>query len=387
MNTEVGCIAPARPSISMAAQERWFDSCRKIIESGVFTNGRFTRLFEDAVSAFHGIRRGVAVSSATAGLKCVLDCIKHDGRRKVAVPVNTFFATASAVCHSGFEPVFVDCDPETGNVSFAEMLKVIDDNRDSLAAAIVVHIGGVLIEPMMLLRSLCDDSGITLIEDAAHATGCKFANGRGPGCYSHSAVLSFFPTKTITTGEGGMILTNSDTRADEYLVMRDHGKEHSGLNYHTKMGFNWRMSEFAAAMGLAQMFEIDEILLARQVVADIYMNACKSGPVPVKVLSCPSQSLKNWYKFTVLLENAEIKKEVERYMRDNGVMPSGLVYDRPLHMQPALDAFYEEESSAFPGANSFCSRHLCLPLFTDMTTSEMNKVACVFFDALGRTWD
>jgi len=222
------------------------------LTSGQLTLGPIGRELEDAFAARHGTQHAVAVSSGTSALEIILRALGVEGR-EVIVPANTFFATAAAAVHAGAHLRFVDCDPQTMAIDPADLAACIGPDT---AAVVIVHIGGLVTPAIDEIAQICKAAGAHLVEDAAHAHGSAF-DGRSAGTFGVAASFSFYPTKVIAGGEGGMIVTNDDDIADEARIYRDQGKGSFHANFHTRMGANWRMSEPHAAIVLSQLHRLD----------------------------------------------------------------------------------------------------------------------------------
>jgi dTDP-4-amino-4,6-dideoxygalactose transaminase len=334
--------------------------------SGRLTLGPNGAALEEAFAALCQVRYAVAVSSGTSALEIILRAIGVEGR-EVVVPTNTFYATAGAVLHAGGRIRFADCEPG----SFA-----LDPNslRAALgpqtAAVIVVHIGGIITPQIGEIRAICDTAGIPLVEDAAHAHGCLL-HGKAAGSFGKAAAFSFYPTKVITSGEGGMIVTNDEAIYREALIYRDQGKEGFTTNFHVRLGYNWRMSELHAVIGLAQLRRLNEFIERRTEIATVYDSGLPSlGPrlVPVQP---PAGARCNYYKYIVLLNGVD-RPALKRVMREDfDVGLSGEVYDTPCHLQPV---FAGVTSEAFPKAEDLCARHICLPVSAKMTREDAHYV-------------
>ena len=223
-----------------------------------------------ASRAHHGAKHAVAVNSGTSAIEIPLRALAALGQpvdgRDVLVPANTFFATAAAVVAAGARPKFVDCDPATMAVDPGDVASAIGPDTVGL---VVVHIGGLVTPAIHELRRLCDERGIFLFEDAAHAHGSSLGD-RMAGTFGVAGSFSFYPTKVMAGGEGGIILTDDDTIADEARIYRDQGKASFTANVHTHLGYNWRMSEPHAAIALSQLGRLDEFIAHRQRIAKIY---------------------------------------------------------------------------------------------------------------------
>lgn len=338
----------------------------EMLHTGALTLGANTREFEDAFAAAHRIPYAVAVSSGTAALEIILRSLDVAGR-DVIVPANTFAATAFAVLAAGARPVFADVDAATFALSVATASAALTPNT---AAVVLVHIGGLISPEAEALRRLCDERGIALIEDAAHAHGSSYA-GVPAGSFGTAAAFSFYPTKVLTTGEGGMIVTADERLRDEALAYRDQGKAGFHDNRHVRLGYAWRLSELHAAVGLVHLRHLDEFLARRAAVADQYTAALREIEQLSPVLP-PPHACSNFYKYVALLapglDRAAIKKQ---FREQHGVALSGEVYETPLHQQPV---FAHLADGPLPVAEDVCARHVCLPLHSDMSGAEVEHV-------------
>ena len=350
------------------------------LQDGSLTLGPRTREFEEAFARRHHVPHAVAVSSGTSALEIVFRTLAVEGR-EVVIPTNTFFATAAAVVHAGGIPRLADVSPTT----LALSPETLEAALTPLTAVVVlVHIGGFITPEIDAIRSICDRRGIVLVEDAAHAHGSSLG-GRPAGTFGHAAAFSFYPTKVMTSGEGGMITTGDELLRDEAIVYRDQGKAGFLGGDHVRMGYAWRMSELHAAVGLVHLSHLDEAIATRRRVAARYDEALASlsGCQP---LSIPAAAVSNFYKYVVLLDpgidRAELKRELSERM---GVSLSGEVYASPLHRQPI---FADLDRDSFPVADDVCARHICLPVHSDMTHDEADYVVESLASVLaGRTME
>ena len=372
----VDVVPPARvvfPAEDRAEVARMVDEA---LRTGALTLGANTREFEDAFAAAHLSPYAVAVTSGTAAIEIVLRALDVD-RRDVVVPANTFAATAFAVIAAGARPVFADVDATTMALSVETVSAAL---TPTTAAVVIVHIGGLVSPDTPALRELCDERGIVLVEDAAHAHGSTL-DSRPAGSFGVAGTFSFYPTKVITSGEGGMIVTTDERLRDKALALRDQGKASFGANLHTHLGYAWRMSEVHAAIGLVHLRRLPEFLAVRTGVAARYDEALRDSPV-VTPLAMPPASRGNYYKYVAMLaddvDRAEFKAELaERF----GVRLSGEVYETPLHHQPV---FAKWADGTLPVAERVCARHVCLPVHSDMTEAEVAQVVSALADVGAR---
>jgi dTDP-4-amino-4,6-dideoxygalactose transaminase len=346
------------------------------LASGSLTLGPITQRFEAAVAARAGVPYAVAVASGTAALEIVLRAAGVAGR-EVVVPANTFFATAAAVLHAGGTPRFADVGAGALALTPETVEPVLSERT---AAVVVVHIGGVVSPHTAELRRLCDDRGIVLVEDAAHAHGAAF-RGAAAGSFGWAGTLSFYPTKVVTSGEGGMILTADERLRDEAVVYRDQGKAGFLGGEHVRLGYAWRMSELHAAVGLTQWERLDEFLAVRRKAAAVY-NEALSGASGITPLLTPEGCEPNYYKYVALLDPGLDRDALKQELRGRwGVSLSGEVYARPLHREPVFAGLAD---GPLPVAEDVCARQVCLPVHSDMTADEAARVAEAVVAAVSR---
>ena len=340
----------------------------EILESGQLTLGKYTKEFEERFAEYVGTKYAIAVNSGTSALEIPLRALDVKGH-SVIVPTNTFFATPASVIHAGGKVIFADVtenlciDPESVN-------EII---REDTRGIIVVHIGGIVPPQIEEIQEICEDHGLFLIEDAAHAHGSTL-EGKKAGCFGDAAAFSFYPTKVMTSGEGGIITTNDKKIYERALVFRDQGKAGFYGNVHTEMGYNWRMSEIHAAIGLSQFARLEEFIGDRRKIAKIYDEELKKNDRVTPIMIPPNVE-SNYYKYVGILnegiDRAIIKKELkEKY--DVGL--SGEVYELPCHLQPIFKDLYGFKEGDFPVAEDVCKRQICLPVFATMTEEQAKYV-------------
>ncbi len=348
-----------------------------ILATGALTLGPYTRQFEEAFGAAHGAQHAVATSSGTSALEISLRAIGVAGR-DVIVPANTFYATAAAVLRAGARPVFADIDPATFALSLDTVAAAL--TRDT-AAVVLVHVGGLITPEIGELQQLCTDRGIALVEDAAHAHGST-CDGIFAGSFGVASAFSFYPTKVVTCGEGGMILTGSPEIADEARIYRDQGKGSFGANHHVRHGYAWRMSEQNAVTGLVHLRRMDEFIARRREVAARYDKALAELD-GLRALAEPPRCRSNIYKYIAVLPEGMDRAVFKQEMAErHDVRLAGEVYDVPLHQQPVLAEFATGEP--LPVAEDMCARHVCLPVHSDMTDDEVDQVLTAAAAAYGR---
>jgi perosamine synthetase len=338
------------------------------LRSGSLTLGPNGEAFEEAFAARHQIPHAVAVSSGTSALEIVFRALDLGGR-EVVVPANTFFASAAAVIHAGGRPRLADVSADTLALSAASVSAALTPDT---AAVLLVHIGGLITPEIDDIRRLCDAQGVLLIEDAAHAIGASW-QGRPAGTFGHAATFSFYPTKVIASGEGGMIVTADQALAEDARIYRDQGKAGFIGGAHVRLGYAWRMSELHAAVGRVHLDRLDEFIATRRVVAGRYLEGLAHTPGLTPLVEAEG-TFSNIYKFPTLLDPGIDRGEFKARLRaEFDVSCSGEVYATPLHHEPIF-AEIDVASGGLAVAEDVCARQICLPVHSDMTLAEADHV-------------
>ncbi len=360
-------IPPAR--VDFTAEDRmWIaERIQEVLESGRLTLGRYGQAFEEAFAELCGARYAIAVNSGTAALEIILRAIGVAGT-DVLVPANTFFATAAAIVNAGGRPLLMDTDPDTLGTSPEEVERRL---TPATSAVVVVHIGGLVSPQMPAIRAFCDRRGVHLVEDAAHAHGARFGRHHA-GTFGIAGAFSFYPTKVMTSAEGGMIVTDDPKIDAEARIYRDQGKASFTQNAHVRLGYNWRMSEPHAIIGLRHLQRLPEMLAARRRIATLY-DEHLAGVAGLRLLPLPAECKPNYYKYIAYLDDAFDRSAVKRRLRDeHAVSLSGEVYELPLHRNAVFAAL---DPGNLPSAERTCARHICLPVFASMTGAQVEHVA------------
>jgi len=366
-------VPPARIVFSAEDRERILARIDESLASGQLTLGKNGKEFEELFARAHGVEHAVAVNSGTSSIEIPLRVLGAEGG-EVLVPTNTFMATVFGVAHAGASVRFVDHDPVTLAPSPEQIEAAITPKTRGV---VVVHIGGAISPAMPEIAALCRERGLFLFEDAAHAHGATL-DGRHAGTFGDAGSFSFYPTKLMTSGEGGMIVTGSARLAEESRLYRDQGKASFTANVHDRLGYNWRLSEPHAAIGLVHLERLPGFIEERRSLARIYDEGLPSIP-GVAAWPVPAASRSNYYKYIALLEPGLDRAAIKAELREkHGVGLSGEVYERPCHLQPLFEGRYA--AGSYPEAERFCARHVCLPLFNTMKEEDARFV----LESLGR---
>jgi perosamine synthetase len=345
------------------------------LSTGQLTLGRYGAEFEEKFVRFCGCRHAIAVNSGTSALEIIFRSLDVEGK-DVLVPANTFFATAAAVVHAGGIPVLVDMDPESFGIRPEDVEKSLTPRT---AGVVVVHIGGIISRKIGEIQDLCSRKGIWLVEDAAHAHGSSY-NGVMAGAFGIAGAFSFYPTKVMTSAEGGMIVTNDDKIAEEGRIYRDQGKASFTQNAHIRMGYNWRMSEPHAIIGLRHLERLPRMISDRREIAAIYDEGLK-GFLNLRHLKIPAGGVCNYYKYIAVLNEKRDRKSLKTTLRERyGVSLSGEIYEEPLHKQPV---FRQYVSGPLEVSEDYCARHICLPVFSGMSEDEARWVIASLKEVIG----
>jgi len=362
-------IPPAKPYFPQEDILLIEKDVEKILQSGMLTLGDYTNRFETEFARFCKVRRAVAVNSGTCALEIALRAMSLKKGDQVLVSTNTFSATAAAVIFAGGKPVFTDIDAESLCINSENVQKHLTDKTKGIIA---VHIGGLICPEIEAIKEICEDHNLFLIEDAAHAQG-SCLDKKLAGSFGDAGCFSFYPTKIMTAGEGGVITTDREELAEAAAVLRDQGKENFSSNIIIEVGYNWRMPEINAAIGLRQLRRLPEFIKRRNEIASYY-NGELSKIESLKPLRIPKNALSNYYKYMAFLSPEISRDDLKQRLREKGVKLSGEVYWPPLHMQPVYKRLLKVKEGDFPVAEDACRRMICLPIYSQMTIDEARYV-------------
>ena len=351
------------------------DRIQEVLASGRLTLGKYGVEFEKDFARLCGVRHGISVNSGTSALEIILRSLGIEGK-KVLVPTNTFFATAAAVVHAGGIPVLVDMDPE----SFALHPETVEKSLvPGVVGMVLVHIGGIVSAQIPSLVELAERKGFWLVEDAAHAHGSSFRS-QSAGSFGIGSSFSFYPTKVMTSAEGGMIVTNDDRLAEESRIYRDQGKKSFTENAHVRMGYNWRMSEPHAIIGLKHLQRLQSMIEDRIAIAAVYDKGLKEFN-NLHPLQIPPDGVCNYYKYIAVMREKCNRKDLKALLRERyGISLAGEVYEEPLHKQPVFEPY---APGPLPISEDLCSRHICLPIFSGMQEQEAQLVLNALREVIG----
>ncbi len=358
--------------------EREIEMVVKVLKSGVLTahlgNGPMVKRFEGDFARFVGARHAVAVSSGTAGLHLALLATGITSGDEVILPSFTFTGTAEAAALIGAKPVFTDIDPQTYNINSE---KIEDAITEKTKAIIAVDLYG-LPANMKAVNEIAKKHGLTVVEDAAQAHGAMY-KGKPPGHFADVTCWSFYASKNMTTGEGGMVTTNNDETAEKLRCIRSHGEKEAYKSF--MIGHNYRMPEIQAAIGCAQLIKLPEFLEKRRRNAEVLTK--KLGEIDGLHLPHEPRDYKHsWYLYTVRLKNAgaNVRNKLVGKLQKRGI-GAAVYYHTPIHLMPYYRQFGEYH---LPETEKAAQQVFSLPVHPGVTLREISYIASSVKEELGR---
>jgi perosamine synthetase len=349
----------------------------EVLRSGSLSLGPRVPEFEAAFAGRVGARHACAVSSGTAGLHVALRAVGVEPGDEVVTSPFSFVATANAVLYEGARPVFADIDPVTLNLDAAAAAAAITERTRVL---LPVHIFGYPADMAAFERH-----GPAIVEDAAEALGARYADGGAVGGRGHPAIFGFYANKQMTTGEGGMITLASAEHKQRIDSERNQGRAPDmGWLDHDRLGFNYRLSDIACALGLAQLDRLDDMLAARARVAGWYREvlaelAAERGVV----LPCPDAggAVRGWFVFVVQLPSDADRDATVHALRERGVQSKP--YLPAIHLMSFYRERFGHRRGEFPVCERVADASLALPFFPQMTREQVERVAGAVRAVLG----
>ncbi len=365
-------IPLSSPDITQAE----IDAVTAVLRTPHLSLGPELTAFESALADYHSVPHAVAVSSGTAGLHLALLTLGVGEGDEVVVPSFTFVAVANAVLQVRATPVFAEIDPVTLNLDPAAVERAITPRTRAILA---VHTFGVPAE-MDALEAIARRHGLVLIEDACEAIGAEY-DGRRAGSFGDLAVLGFYPNKQLTTGEGGAVLARDPSHAARLRSLRNQGRRPgSGWLDHAEVGYNYRLSELACALGRVQLGRIQEILALRQAAAERY-DALLAGIDGLErpPLTLPRRTI-SWFVYVVRLPESAGRDRVLAELARRGISTGR--YFAPIHLQPAWRAHTSASAVTLPLTESVARRTLALPFFNRIALGQQERVAQALREAI-----
>ena len=368
-------ISMADPCFS-EDDRKWIHREIDTILDGALSMGPNVRAFEQEFAARVGVRHAIAMNSCSSALEAAL-LSKGVAGREVIVPAETFIATGMAVHLTGGIPVFAEIAGSTLCLDLEDVKRRLTPRS---AGVILVHMAGLITPDILEFRKFCDENGLFMIEDAAHSPGARHG-GREAGSFGCAGCFSFYPTKVLTAGEGGMLTTNDDEVAAFARSYQHRGRDmQSQVERYVLPGRNVRMTEIAALLGRVQLSHIDEILFRRRQVAAIYGREL-TGLAGLRLILPESMESSSFWKVPVLLDGSQDRVSITERMAAAGIAVDW-AYQPALHLQPVFRDIYGTTEGLLPRTEDLLSRHLCLPCHPRMTDEDAIRVARTLIDAV-----
>lgn len=332
----------------------------------ISSKGKYVERFENSFAEYIGVKYGTAVSNGTVSIHLALLALGIGIGDEVIVPSFTYIASANPIMYLGAKPVFVDSSEDTWQMNELEVERKITDKTK---AVIAPHLYGYPCK-MDVLREICDKHNIYLIEDCAEAIGSEY-KGKKVGTYGDLACFSFFGNKTITTGEGGMVLSNNKELIDKARHIKDQGMSKTQEYWHDIIGYNFRMTNICAAIGCAQLERIDQFVSRKIEVGELYKEMLKS--VPVKFQKDSKDIVNTYWMVAILLENENQRRDFRKYLKEHDIDTRPTF--SPIHKMPMY-----ESGKFYPVSENLGMRGINLPSYPLLSNEQIEYICNVIKD-------
>lgn len=331
----------------------------EVLDSGMLAQGPRTAKFEERFAQLCGVKHAVATSSGTTALHVALLANGIGPGDEVITTPFTFIASANSILFAGARPVFVDIDPDTFTIDPLEIERAITSRTKAI---LPVHLYGYVCD-MDALQSIADKHGLKIIEDACQAVGATY-KGKAAGSFGTGA-FSLYATKNVMSGEGGMITTDDDAVAEACRMIRNHGMKRR--YYHDMLGFNYRMTDLCAAIGLVQLGRFDEFTMKRRMNA-AYLSANIKSVITPKVKEDYSHV---WHQYTIRVNGGRDRDLAVKQLNEAGI-GTGVFYPVPAHQQSYMREIVGDVS--LPVAEQMAQEVISLPVHPQLTQADLNQI-------------
>lgn len=349
-----------RPSVTSRERELVLDC---VDSTWISSNGEYINKFENSISSFTGIRNSISVFNGTVALHLAMQCLGIKAGDEVLVPTFTYIASVNSIISTGATPVLVESRRDDWLIDVRDAEARITPKTKAIMA---VHLYGFACD-MEAIRRLADKYDLLVIEDAAEALGV-FVEQRHVGWASDAATFSFFGNKTITCGEGGIVVTNNDRLSDALRVTKNHGMDPNRRYWHDRLGFNYRMTNIQAAIGCAQMERIKWIVDRKRAVYEQYRDELSDLPLEWQSTSLKDLNSSYWL-VSALAPSETIRDRLMSGLADEGIETRPVFYSA--HQMPMLSPTITER---FPIAEDISSRGMSLPSYPDLTPNDVSRI-------------
>jgi len=339
----------------------------EVLKTSYLSLGPKLREFEEKIAKYIGVKYAIGVNSGTSSLHLIIRALGIKDNDEVITTPFSFISSANCILYERAKPVFVDINEKTLNIDVNKIEgKITKKTKAILAVDVFSHSAN-----WEILEKIAKKHKLFLIEDSAEALGSEY-KGRKCGNFGNAAILSFYPNKQITTGEGGMVLTNNKRIADLCRSMANQGRENKSGKWleHIRLGYNYRMSEVCATIGVVQLERIKEILKKRTKIAFLYSKKLKD----FKEIDLPDTS-GGWFVYVVRLKRKYSQKnrdKIIKEMQKKGIQCSNYFY--PIHLQPYYKKIFSFKKGDFPICEGISERTIALPFYNNLTEKEIDFV-------------
>lgn len=327
----------------------------------ISSKGKYISQFENAFADYIGVKHSTSVSNGTVALHLALVTLGIGRGDEVIVPTLTYIASVNAISYTGATPVFVDSLEDTWQMDPQDVERRITGNTKAIMA---VHLYGHPCD-MRALKAIADKHKLFLIEDCAEALGSTY-DGKHVGTFGDVSTFSFFGNKTITTGEGGMLVTNDETLNDRAIHFKGQGLAKYREYWHDVIGYNYRMTNICAAIGLAQLEQVSDFLSRKRQIVDWYVRYLDGSVLFHQELGNVYHS---YWMFTILVEDSVQRERVRKALADNGIETRPMFY--PVHTMP----MYSERYQKHPVAERIAWRGINLPSYPGLSEDQVKSIS------------
>jgi len=356
--------------------EPWIDESellqlRRVIESTYVTENKLTEEFESLIRDLTGAKYAVSLMNGTVALFCCLKALGIGSGDEVIVPNLTFIATANAVLMAGAKPIFCEVKEDTLCMDYESVKTLINKNTKAIMP---VHLYGQSAD-MEELTKVARDNGLKIVEDSAQGVGVMFG-GKHVGTFGEFGILSFYGNKTITCGEGGVVLTNNKHLKDTIYRLKNHGRLTKGTFRHSHIGFNFSFTEMQAAIGISQMHKLPKIIEKKKNIHDFYCEGLKPLCREIEPIYLDHRTTPVWW-FTSFL--CDKKEGLKKFLFNKGIQTRDFFY--PLHLQPCYKNF--NYNISYQVSEDSYKRGISLPSSYHLTLEQQKYIISCIYEFYG----
>ena len=345
---------------------------RKILKgNGTLRMGKYVKRFENQFAKYIGVKHSISTTSCTTALETIFNSLNLDKKSEIIIPCQSYISTASTIIRCGAKPIIIEID-KNYNLDFEDLKRKINKNTK---AVVIVHFGGCISEKIFEIKKFLKSKKIILVEDAAHSLGASYNNIKA-GNLGDISAFSFYSTKMITTGEGGMIATNNKILAKKCAQFRSRGlKLNSKNEVYSQLGTNFRMTEFQAILGLVQLNKINKFVKHRNSIAKLYNKILSQNLDDIDVIlpSINTNSTNAFWRYIVVLNKKQKRSKKISKLRSLSI-DAIYSYQPLLHKQLIIKKIFKKKLSLV-NSEKYCARHIMLPIHYKISKKDATFIA------------